>query len=276
MAVAAAIAQEGAAPARLVVRDCPICASAPSHGLAKYSREPWHLVTCDSCGFVYLREAPAYDRLVDELAWEKSWLQEKERRRKGNPLAGLSPRRSMDNAKASKKARVAKLFAPGNVLDIGCGGDTLTPEGFTPFGIEISETLHAKADAIMRARGGACVHAPAVEGVASFPDKFFSGIILSSFLEHEMQPAKLLAECARVLQPGGAIYVRVPRQLFHPRQPDRARRAFRAETAPAESLASRVRRQHQRCPDEGHARGGMGVNALVFSYCNADGPQGPQ
>jgi SAM-dependent methyltransferase len=209
MAVAA-IAQEADAPARVVVRDCPICGAVASHLLAKYSREPWHLVTCDSCGFVYLKEAPVYDRLVDELAWEKNWLLEKERRRQRNPLSGMSPRRSMQNAKASKKARVAKLFGPGNVLDVGCGGDTLTPDGYTPYGVEISEALQAKADAVMQPRGGRCVHAPAVEGVASFPDGFFSGIILSSFLEHEMQPAKLLAECARVLQPGGAIYVRVP------------------------------------------------------------------
>lgn len=203
--------QAGASAAsRLVVRDCPICGAAPSHALAKYSREPWHLVTCDGCGFVYLKEAPAYDRLTDEFAWEKSWLEEKERRRQRNPMAGLTPRRPMQNAKASKKARVAKLFGRGNVLDIGCGGDTLVPEGFTPYGVEISDALQAQADAIMKARGGHCVHAPAVEGVASFPAGFFSGIILSSFLEHEMQPARLLAECARVLRPDGSIYVRVP------------------------------------------------------------------
>ncbi len=214
MAAGAAITEDAAAgssaDARLVVRDCPMCGTAASHALTKYSREPWHLATCDSCAFVYLKEAPVYDRLVDELAWEKSWLLEKERRRQRNPLSGLSPRRSMQNAKASKKTRVAKLFGPGNVLDVGCGGDTLVPEGFTPYGIEISEALQAQADAVMRRRGGRCVHAPAVQGVASFPDGVFSGIVLSSFLEHEMQPARLLAECARVLQPGGAIYVRVP------------------------------------------------------------------
>lgn len=210
----AAIAEsdQGAAasPPRVVVRDCPMCGTKASHALPRYSRAPWHLVACDACDFVYLKEAPVYDRLVDEFAWEKNWLLEAERRRGRSAFGKLAPRRSMQNAKASKKQRVARLFRQGNVLDVGCGGDTLVPDGFTPYGIEISEALQARADKVMQARGGRCVHAPAVEGVASFPDNFFSGVILSSFLEHEMQPAQLLAACARVLQPGGSIYVRVP------------------------------------------------------------------
>ena len=43
-----------------------------------------------------------------------------------------------------------------------------------------------------------------------FPDRYFTGILLRSFLEHETQPQALLAECARVLAPGGTVYVRVP------------------------------------------------------------------
>jgi predicted SAM-dependent methyltransferase len=62
----------------------------------------------------------------------------------------------------------------------------------------------------MRTRGGHAIHAPAVEGVKQFPDRYFSGILLRSFLEHEAQPKALLKECARVLAPYGAIYVRVP------------------------------------------------------------------
>jgi 2-polyprenyl-3-methyl-5-hydroxy-6-metoxy-1,4-benzoquinol methylase len=62
----------------------------------------------------------------------------------------------------------------------------------------------------MRARGGRAVHAPTVVGVKEFPNRYFSGILLRSVLEHEKQPKELVEQCSRVLAPGGAIYVRVP------------------------------------------------------------------
>jgi SAM-dependent methyltransferase len=106
--------------------------------------------------------------------------------------------------------RLKRLFAPGRVLDVGCGSGKKVPEPFIPFGIEISEALSREADAHMRGRGGRAIHAPAVEGVKEFPDRYFSGIVLRSFLEHEKQPKELLEQCSRRLAPGGSIYVRVP------------------------------------------------------------------
>jgi hypothetical protein len=39
--------------------------------LARYSRQPWFVVQCSTCGFVYLRNPPTYEQLVSEFAWEK-------------------------------------------------------------------------------------------------------------------------------------------------------------------------------------------------------------
>ncbi len=83
-------------------------------------------------------------------------------------------------------------------------------QGCTPFGIEISRELHAQADAKMRARGGYAVHAPAIDGLRSFEDGSFDGVIMNSYLEHEEHPAPVLAEVARVLRANGRAYVRVP------------------------------------------------------------------
>ena len=52
---------------------CPLCGAdngdvAPS----KYSQEPWAIVDCGACGFVYLANPPAYERLEEEFAWEKT------------------------------------------------------------------------------------------------------------------------------------------------------------------------------------------------------------
>ena len=40
--------------------------------LARYSRQPWFVVQCSTCGFVYLRNPPTYEQLVSEFAWEKT------------------------------------------------------------------------------------------------------------------------------------------------------------------------------------------------------------
>lgn len=84
------------------------------------------------------------------------------------------------------------------------------PEPFVPYGIEISRGLYEQAAANMVARGGKAVHGPAAEAIREFPNGFFSGVVLSSVLEHEVQPKTLLAEVARVLEESGTVYVRVP------------------------------------------------------------------
>jgi SAM-dependent methyltransferase len=195
-------------------RACPQCDSRETYSLPRYSTPDWRVVSCARCGFVYLANPPAYERLVDEFAWEKSRTEEIGRRRKARPVLmrldratrwriGLLRRRGRADLYAT-------LFKPGNVLDVGCGGGTQIGTPFVPYGIEISRALYESAAALMEARGGKAVHGPAAEAIRTFPDHFFSGVVLSSVLEHEMQPKPLLREVARVLADDGAAFVRVP------------------------------------------------------------------
>ena len=62
----------------------------------------------------------------------------------------------------------------------------------------------------MAARGGEAVHGAAAEAIARFPDRFFTGVIMSSVVEHEAQPRTLLAHVARVLVDDGSAFIRVP------------------------------------------------------------------
>ncbi len=62
----------------------------------------------------------------------------------------------------------------------------------------------------MAARGGQAIQAPAAEGIVTFPDRFFSGVVMSSVVEHEMSPKPLLRHVERVLADHGAAYIRVP------------------------------------------------------------------
>ena len=166
-----------------------------------------------SCTFVYLRNPPEYKHLVSDFAWEKTRVAEVERRKARSPI-----RMWLDSVTRWRAGiyspgiagTLKRLFTPGRVLDVGCGSGKKVPEPFVPFGVEISEALSREADDHMRARGGRAIHAPAVDGVKEFPDRYFSGILLRSFLEHEKQPKELLEQCSRVLAPGGSIYVRVP------------------------------------------------------------------
>jgi len=57
--------------------------------------------------------------------------------------------------------------------------------------------------------------APSVDIIADghelpFPDCVFDAVILQSVMEHVLEPETLLAECCRVIKPGGQIWVEVP------------------------------------------------------------------
>ena len=60
--------------------------------LARYSRQPWFVVQCSTCGFVYLRNSLTYEQLVSEFAWEKTRAIEKQRRKRQSPYSKRSTR----------------------------------------------------------------------------------------------------------------------------------------------------------------------------------------
>jgi SAM-dependent methyltransferase len=190
-------------------RDCEVCGADKPRVISRYTRSRWPVVECTCCHFVYLKQAPVYDALNDEFAWEKSHAAEAEKRSK-KPWAKLDRAtrwrllfgKLLDNRSRSK--------AQGRVLEVGCGGNTRVPAGAVPFGIEISEGLAAVAAPVFEARGGRCVHAPALTGIQQFASSFFDAIVMRSYLEHEAHPYVVLLSAAAKLKPGGRIYVRVP------------------------------------------------------------------
>ena len=199
-------------------RDCPLCGrnndEAPEH---RFSLPPWIVRACRDCGFVYIDHAPDYEVQVERMAWDRTTKIEEERRAELRPISyraskslrfrmHILPKRTMLDA-------IAARIAGGNLIDLGCGnGQAMDgfPSSFTPYGIEISAELARQADRAFRARGGAAINAPSVEGLRQFPESFFAAASLRSYLEHESAPLAVLESLARVIAPGGIAVVKVP------------------------------------------------------------------
>lgn len=203
-------------------RVCPICSrdNAGEFALAS-SVEPWRLKRCASCTMVYLENPPPTEALVSDLAWEKSYSEERRRRREGRrvhyAVSDAAKRlkfaiRSLSGA-SREHTLIVRHIPEGSIVDVGCGdGRRLLglPERYTPHGVEISERLAHTSHLAFAARGGSCVHADAISGLARYPDDTFDGALLRSFLEHESRPVELLRELRRTLRVGARVVLKVP------------------------------------------------------------------
>jgi SAM-dependent methyltransferase len=98
----------------------------------------------------------------------------------------------------------------GRVLDVGCGvgGNqaALAELGLTAFGIDVSETALKELRATHPG-----THAAAADGARlPFADGAFDGAVVTEVLEHVSDPGRVLREVARVVRPGGALFVTSP------------------------------------------------------------------
>jgi SAM-dependent methyltransferase len=211
--IAPATRAESPAGAPPDLRACPACGAQEARILSRYSTPRWQIAECSACKFVFLRNPPAYEKLIDEFAWEKTKVAEQKRREETRPAINRIDQSTKWRLGAFKQRRpdlYRSLFKAGRVLDVGCGDGRNVPKPFIPYGIEISKALFEKAAVNMAKRGGQAVHGSAAEAITTFPDRYFTGVILSSVVEHEVRPAELLSHVARVLEPDGKAFIRVP------------------------------------------------------------------
>lgn len=204
---------------RLVSRSCPFCQnSAEDAQVLSYGSSEWPMIECNKCHFVYLKRAPVYERLSEEFAWEKTSETERQVREEREPVKqGLSRAFKHFRQKVLKRNKLPELiekYIPGGrVLDIGCaaGGLLATlPAKYQPYGIEVSKALAQAASEVVEPRGGSIMHDNALNGIKKLPENHFAGVLMSAFLEHEVEPNGLLQGVAKVLQPGGVVIIKVP------------------------------------------------------------------
>ncbi len=201
----------------VVHRNCAHCGAPSSTGmLLSYGNADWPMRRC-TCGFVYLEKAPAYEELASNLAWEKSHGAETERRMREDRIAQTISKKTRWRMRLFKRRNMTDLLArsctSGDVLDVGCATGLhlmkLPPE-IRPHGIEISEFLGKKAQENFESRGGSAYIGPALHVMRELPSAKFDAISMRSYLEHEAQPAEVLAEAVRILKPGGVLFIKVP------------------------------------------------------------------
>lgn len=203
----------------LLDRTCPNCNHTEGQAHPDSRGDMWHLKTCNACGFVFLQNPPSYESFVHEFAWEKTYQTEVNRRMAEEPilrrLSKVAHYLRHRVFKRNKLARMVRQFIPsGKVLDIGCGTGAQMTRWFSPqyqpWGIEISAGLAKQANALFELHGGQCIQKDAVGGLLSMPDKFFDGIIMMSYLEHEIDVRGICEASLRCLKPGGRLIIKVP------------------------------------------------------------------
>ena len=201
-----------------------------------YSSGEWKVVECQETGMVFLQNPPDYSRLVEEFAWEKTYEEEKERRRKEEPVLDFASnlsknvRRNLRKRERIEKVAYKTLSRIANygisddgisMVDVGCGtGEKLVrisrffqeKQGVAvrPLGVEISAQLAKETNERLVALGGRCIHSNAVEGVESLEDGSVDLVIFCSYLEHEIEPMAVLRAVSQKLKKGGYVIIKVP------------------------------------------------------------------
>jgi len=113
------------------------------------------------------------------------------------------------------------VAAGGTMLDLGCGTGEIAragaAAGLRVTGCDISELMLRSAMSRDRQREVEWVQLDTQWRRLPFPTGSFDAVVAASVLEYVDEPSVVLAECARVLRPGGLLACTVP----DPRHPVR-------------------------------------------------------
>ena len=194
-------------------RPCPACGSETISDLPHLAPDPWRIGQCTACDLVYLRNPVDYAALEEDHAWETAYhAEDAAREKKRGPLkrAARAVRTFAKRVRGSDQAFYTRHLGTGRMLDIGCADLIRMGPPNIPYGIELSKHFAEHADQVMRAAGGYCLQGAGAERIFDFPEGHFDGIVMSSYLEHEVNFPTVLTGAFRALRPGGRIYIRVP------------------------------------------------------------------
>jgi SAM-dependent methyltransferase len=181
--------------------DCPLCGS-PSHR-PLFEKQGFTFVRCEECRLVFVNPQVREDVVLSEYRTAETndlWFD----------VLTSERQLALDREKFGE---VLDLLEPyrggGRLLDVGCSIglflDLARERGWDGVGIEFAPRALAYA---RDEYGLEVLDVPLEE--AGFEPESFDAVALLSVLEHTNEPRRMLADVARVLRPGGAVYVVVP------------------------------------------------------------------
>jgi 2-polyprenyl-3-methyl-5-hydroxy-6-metoxy-1,4-benzoquinol methylase len=106
----------------------------------------------------------------------------------------------------------------GRLLDLGCGTGRLTVElaarGYDVYGVDINPDFVEIAQDKVKTRGVSAHFMTSPAERLPFDDKFFDICIANSVLEHVTDWKKTISEVARILKPGGTVFLLTTHALY--------------------------------------------------------------
>lgn len=210
---------------------CPVCGHERSHpwreaACVEAPDEVFAIIECEACTLRYLNPRPRLDVLgryyaADYYSYQPSDVRPRShvlKLRLGRalallpPVAGPGQRAFRSVARLLWGVRIHWLLpAPAprlRFLDIGCGAgyrlDLACELGWETYGVDLGVGGLPAA----RERGHRVAAADA--RYPPFADESLDYVNLSHTLEHTPDPVGVLAECRRILRPGGVIQIVVP------------------------------------------------------------------
>ena len=191
-------------PGRLMEHvPCNHCGHEVTHGVRNVSR----LVRCVNCGLIFVNPRPPFEELARQ--YEGAYFHCPEPTFGGYEDYEADREDIMRTFRGRMNLIRAQLPGPTpRVLDIGCATgiflEVAREAGWRAEGLDIS------AYALERARAkGFQVQRGTLPG-ASLPEGAYDLITMWDLIEHVPDPAALLAECRRLLRPGGVIAISTP------------------------------------------------------------------